>query len=97
MCFFEEVSGIAEPDRWTSAAVYLLAKKEILASALPGGVPRQAPRFPTIMLSSPEELVMDASVFYLLSHLWMVDSVAILGNFEVLGPPGHCTSAGDGR
>ena len=63
MCFFEEVSGIAEPDRWTSAAVYLLAKKEILASALPGGVPRQAPLFPTVMLSSLEELVMDASVF----------------------------------
>ena len=42
-------------------------------SALPGGFPRQAPRFPTIVLSSLEDLVMDASMFtYFRIYGWWI-------------------------
>ena len=59
MCFEEEICGVAESERCTNSPVYLLAKKEALASALPGALPRQAPRFPTTPLAAVEDLVLD--------------------------------------
>ena len=63
MCFFEEVCGVGESDRYTNSVIYLLAKKEVLASALPGTLPRQAPRFPTALLAAIEDLVLDETAF----------------------------------
>ena len=54
---------MAEPDRQTNNAVYVLTKKEVLASALPGALPRQAPRFPTILLAALEERHFSTFVF----------------------------------
>ena len=62
MCFFEEVCGVKESDRFTNDATYLLAKREVLAAALPGALPRQAPRFPTALLAAVEDLVLNESV-----------------------------------
>ena len=51
--FFEEITAIPERERLTDSTVYVLAKKEILAAALPGGgFPKQAPRFPTVVFGS---------------------------------------------
>ena len=55
MCFLEEDCGVAGADRWTNTTVYVVAKKEILASALPGGLPRQASRFPATLLGDLED------------------------------------------
>ena len=45
--------------------MYVLAKKEILPAALPGGggFPNQAPRFPTAVLAALEDVVSDPSAF----------------------------------
>ena len=62
MRFFEEITAIPEQGRLTDSAVYVLAKKEILAAALPGGFPKHAPRFPTAVLAALEGVVSDQSV-----------------------------------
>ena len=51
----EEVTGVEEPDRLSDNALNLVAKKELLSSALPGRRSRQAPRFPTTLLSALED------------------------------------------
>ena len=43
MAFFEEVSGVPDAERCSSSALYLLAKKEVLAAALSGAEPREVP------------------------------------------------------
>ena len=48
----EEVTGVEESDRLSDNALNLVAKKELLSSALPGRRSRQAPRFPTTLLSA---------------------------------------------
>ena len=73
MVFFEEVSGIPEAERCTSSPLYLLAKKEVLAAALPGAEPRQAPRFPTVVLGALEELVTsEETLVYLRLYAWWI-------------------------
>ena len=76
MRVFEEITAIPEQGRLTDSAVYVLAKKEMLAAALPGNFPKQAPRFPTGVLAALEEVVSDQSV--------LVDSGPVLGNFAIL-------------
>ena len=61
MCFFEEVCGVKEMDRFTNNAIYLLAKREVLAAALPGALPRQSPRIPRALLAAIEDLVLNES------------------------------------
>ena len=46
MRFFEEITAIPEQERLTDSTVYVLAKKEILAAALPGGVPEAGAKVP---------------------------------------------------
>ena len=46
--------------RWTSSAIYLLEKKDILAAALQRAKPKQAMRFPTVVLAALKELVANA-------------------------------------
>ena len=57
MRVFEEITAIPEQGRLTDSAVYVLAKKEMLAAALSGNFPKQAPRFPTGVLAALEEVV----------------------------------------
>ena len=54
--FLQEVAGIQ--DKLTDAALYDVSRKELLASALPGKPPRQAPRYSTIFLATFEDSVM---------------------------------------
>ena len=52
--FLQEVSGIE--DKLTDSAMYAVSLKELLSQASPGRPPRQAPRFPTILLAAFEEM-----------------------------------------
>ena len=71
--FFEEISTIPEPGRLTDSAVYVLAKKEILAAALLGSFPKQAPMFPTV-LAALEDVVFDPSVvlYFRICSWWIL-------------------------
>ena len=69
MRFYEEVTAIPEQERLTDSTVYVLAKKELLAGALPGGgVPKQA-RFPTVVqLLRMSSLILRS----VLQNLWWI-------------------------
>ena len=58
--FLQESAGISE--KITDSALYDVARKELFAAALPGRAPRQAPRFPSILLGAFEDNVMDSSL-----------------------------------
>ena len=62
--FLQEVAVLE--DRLTDAALYDVTKRELLVSALPGKQPRQAPRFPVIILAALEDNVvsLDTPVFW---------------------------------
>ena len=62
-----------------------LVKKDILASALPGVLPRQALRFPTTLVEALDDLTEDETVFRYFSHLQLVASGAVLGDIAVCG------------
>ena len=70
--FLQEVAGVEE--KLTDAALYDVTKKELLASALPGREPRQAPRFPVVLLAALEENVMaeEIPVFWRVMSWWML-------------------------
>ena len=69
MRFFEEITAVPEQERLTDSTVYVLAKKEILAAALP----KQAPRFPTAVLPALEDVVSDPSaVLYQRIYSWWI-------------------------
>ena len=61
--FLQEVAGIE--DKLTDSAMYVVALKELMSQAIPGKPPRQAPRFPTILLAAFEDMVLaiDRPVF----------------------------------
>ena len=61
--------------------MYVVALKELMSQASPGKPPRQAPRFPTILLAAFEDVVLsdDKPVFLRV----LVAFGAILGYFEV--------------
>ena len=61
MRFSEAITAIPERERLTDSIVYVPAKKKILAAALPGGFPKQSPRFPTVVLAALEDVVCDPS------------------------------------
>ena len=54
--FLQEVAGIE--DKLTDTAMYYVSLKELMAQASPGRAPRQAPRFPTILLAAMEDMVL---------------------------------------
>ena len=62
MVFLEDVAGIEE--RLTTNALYTVVYKELLSTAQPGGVPKQAPRYPAAVLESLESLVVDESAVF---------------------------------
>ena len=45
-------------DKLTDSSMYVVALKELMSQAIPGKPPRQAPRFPTILLAAFEDMVL---------------------------------------
>ena len=70
--FLQESAGISE--KITDSALYDVARKEQFAAALLGRAPRQAPRFPSILLGAFEDNVMDSSlpVFWRVLSWWLL-------------------------
>ena len=70
--FLQEVAGVSV--KHTDNALYTVTSKEILTSALPGRPPRQAPRYPSVLLAAFEELVMDpdAKQFWRIMGWWLL-------------------------
>ena len=70
--FLQESAGIS--DKFTDSALYDVTRKELFVAALPGRAPRQAPRFPSILLGAFEDNVMDSSlpVFWRVLSWWLM-------------------------
>ena len=70
--FLQEVAGIE--DKLTDSAMYVVALKELMSQAIPGKPPRQAPRFPTILLAAFEDMVLavDRPVFLRVLSWWLL-------------------------
>ena len=70
--FLQEVAGIE--DKLTDSAMYAVSLKELVSQAAPGRSPRQAPRFPTILLASFEEMVLasDRPLFLRVLSWWLL-------------------------
>ena len=70
--FLQEVAGME--DKLTDSAMYVVALKELMSQAIPGKPPRQAPRFPTILLAAFEDMVhaVDRPVFIRVLSLWLL-------------------------
>ena len=67
--FPQEVAGIQD-----DGALHEVTRKELVASAIPGKTPRQAPRFPTIILAALEDSVMspDAPTYWRVMSWWLL-------------------------
>ena len=61
-------------DRLTDSSMYVVALKELMSQAIPGKPPRQAPRFPTILLAAFEDMVLaaDKPVFIRVLSWWLL-------------------------
>ena len=70
--FLQEVAGVE--DKLTDSAMYAVSLKELMSQACPGRPPRQAPRFPTILLAAFEETVCSADkpVFVRVLSWWLL-------------------------
>ena len=75
--FLQEVVGIE--DKLTDTAMYAVSLKELMAQASPGKAPRQAPRFPTILLTALEEsfLSFDTPLFLRVLSWWLLFAVVV--------------------
>ena len=69
--FLQEVAGFE--DKLTDSAMYAVSLKELLSQASLGRPPRQAPRFPTILLAAFEDMVLSADklVFVRVLSWWL--------------------------
>ena len=70
--FLQEVAGVE--DKLTDSAMYAVSLKELMSQASPGRPPRQAPRFPTILLAAFEDMVLSADkpVFVRVLSWWLL-------------------------
>ena len=70
--FLESVAGVEE--KMTTGALYGAVYKELLATAQPGRTPKQAPRYPLVVVESLEVLVMDdgALFFFRICAWWLL-------------------------
>ena len=61
-------------DKLTDSAMYVVALEELMSQASPGQPPRQAPRFPTLLLAAFEDMVMagDKPVFLRVLSWWLL-------------------------
>ena len=55
--FYEQVTGVPAAERHTSKELYQEVYREILSSALPGKLSKQAPRMPIMLLEALERLI----------------------------------------
>ena len=53
----------------TDTAMYSVSLKELMAQASPGQAPRQAPKFPSILLAAMEDMVLSVDTPLLLKVL----------------------------
>ena len=77
-CFFflQEVAGVSF--KHTDEALNVVTREEIMVSALPGRPPRQAPRYPRVLVAALEDLIMDLEArmcwkvraWWLLAQAW---------------------------
>ena len=77
----QEVAGI--DDKLTDSALYDVTKRELLASALPGKQPRQAPRFAVVILGPLESQCCVPGYADILESFVMVDVAPKLGNIAL--------------
>ena len=80
--------AVEASEKLTDSAFFDVSKKELLAAALPGNPPRQAPRFPTILIAAFEDNVMsaDVPVFWRAMSWWLLlQSWATLRFFDHRG------------
>ena len=70
--FLQEVAWIE--DKLSDTAMYAVSLKELMAQASPGKAPRQAPRFPTILLAALEGTVLsfDTPLFMRVLSWWLL-------------------------
>ena len=70
--FLQEVAGVE--DKLTDSAMFAVSLKELMSQASPGRPPRQAPRFPTILLAAFEDTVLstDKPVFVRVLSWWLL-------------------------
>ena len=70
--FLEEVAGVSL--KHTGEALFVVTRKEIMVSALPGRPPRQAPRYPTVLLAAMEDLIKDpeARLYWKVLAWWLL-------------------------
>ena len=70
--FLQEVAGVE--DKLSDSAMYAVSLKELMSQASPGRPPRQAPRFPTILLAVFEDTVLsaDKAVFVRVLSWWLL-------------------------
>ena len=70
--FLQEVAGME--DKLTDSSMYVVALKELMSQAIPGKPPRQAPRFPTILLAAFEDMVLalDRPLFIRVLSWWLL-------------------------
>ena len=70
--FLQEAAGIE--DKLTDTAMYAVSLKELMAQASPGKAPRQAPRYPIILLAALEDTVLsfDTLIFMRVLSWWPI-------------------------
>ena len=84
--FLQEVAGVE--DKLTDSAMYAVSLKELMSQASPERPPRQAPRFPTILLAAFEDTVLsaDTPVFVRVLSWWLlVQSWGTLRSMIIVG------------
>ena len=61
-------------DKLTDTALYSVSSKELMAQASLGQAPRQAPRFPTMLLAAMEDMVhsVDTPIFLKVMSWWLL-------------------------
>ena len=70
--FLQEVAGLSIKP--TDEALHVVTRKEIMVSALPSRPPRQAPRYPTVLLAALEDLIKDTEtrVYWKVLAWWLL-------------------------
>ena len=73
IAFAMEVAGVEPTSKFTATQVYSIIQKEILANALPGKPTKQATRMLVVMLSTLEDVVVNAaSPVYQRIYAWFI-------------------------
>ena len=89
----EEISGVASADRITNGQPYAVVCKEMVASAIPGMLHKQAPRMLISMIAALENLVADAGThpylrifsWWLLVQNWGTSAITEVFCFHMQG------------